>query len=268
MSNSSNTSLRDYLAERFPPEQFIPLPLMLLLASLASLAGGRGTSVVELALQFGLTLLWISQFRLWDDLHDRERDSRLHPHRVLVRTQSPAQFQWVAGLVSIGNLMATGLLLSWTIAFTLLAPLNLILGTLYCTGRFGRLTHAQIVLIRYPVFVLMLSGGATGFSVKLGLVMLLIYFTFAVYELLHDTSLRVEKMGKAVLFFNAFNLSLVWFLIAGWTAFTDPLAALILAGLAVGGCVLLFQLRLPGATSHHRIFSPAILQLTSLTFLS
>jgi hypothetical protein len=235
---------------------------------LASLVGGREIHVDELAVQVGLTLSWIFQFRLWDDLHDRERDRKIHPHRVLVRTQSPAQFQCVAGLVSIGNFVATGLLLSWTIAFTLLAPLNLILMALYCTGGIGRLIHAQIILIKYPVIVLMLSGGIAGFSVKTGLVILLIYFTFAVYELLHDPSLRTGERGETALIVEAIALGSVWFIIAGWSASTAPIAALVLAALAVGACVLLIRLWRPGASSHRRIFYPAILQLTVLTFLS
>ena len=124
MSNSSNNRLRDYVAERLPPGQFVPLPLILLLASLV---GGREIHLGGLALQLGLALSWIFQFRLCDDLHDLERDRKQHPHRVLVRTQLLAKFRWVAGLVSLGNFVATGFLLSWTIAFTLLLPLNLML---------------------------------------------------------------------------------------------------------------------------------------------
>lgn len=265
MSNSSNTSLRDYLSERFPPGQFVPLPLMLILASLVD---GRALHLGELALQFGLTLSWIFQFRLWDDLHDRERDRKIHPHRVLVRTPSTAHFRWVAGLATIMNLVATGFLLSWDIALTLLVPLNLILAALYWKRGSQRLVHAQIVLIKYPVFVLMLSDGIAKFSVETGLVMLLIYFTFSVYELLHDSSLRAGEMGKTALFMEALALSTVWFLIAGWTAFTQPIVAIILTSLAMCACFLLPRLLRPKATNHRRIFFPTILQLAVLTFLS
>lgn len=265
MSNSSNNRLRDYVAERLPPGQFVPLPLVLLLASLV---GGREIHLGGLALQLGLALSWIFQFRLWDDLHDLEQDRKQHPHRVLVGTQSLAHFRWVAGLVSLGNFVAAGFLLSWTIAFTLLLPLNLILAALYRTGGIPRLLHAQIVLIKYPGFVLMLSGGIAGLSAETGIAILLIHFTFAVYELLHDSSLRTEKQGETTLFINALALGSVWFLVAGWTAFNHPIAAMGLTCLAVAACFLLSRLWRPGATNHLRVFFPAILQLAVLTFLS
>ena len=265
MSSSSKTSLWDYLAERFPPGQFAPLALMLLMASLV---GGRALHLGELVLQFGLTLSWIFQFRLLDDLHDRERDRKMQPHRVLVQTESLGYFRCLAGLATIGNLGATGLLLSWNISFTILVPLNLMLAALYWKGGIQRLVHTQIVLIKYPMFVLMLSGGIPGFSVTTSLVTLLIYFTFAVFELLHDPSLRFGKRGETALFVEAFFLGVMWFLLAGWTAYSHPIATIILTGLAMCACLLLFHLFRPETTNHRPIFLPTILQLMVLTFLT
>lgn len=60
----------------------------------------------------------------------------------------------------------------------------------------------------------------------------------------------------------------MWFLLAGWTAYSHPIATIILTGLAMCACLLLFHLFRPETTNHRPIFLPTILQLTVLTFLT
>src|SRR5436305_11951869 len=50
----------------------------------------------------GLITLLMIQFRLWDDLEDRERDRIQHPERLLVHTQT-APFRLVLAVLALLN---------------------------------------------------------------------------------------------------------------------------------------------------------------------
>jgi 4-hydroxybenzoate polyprenyltransferase len=85
-------------ATRLPLALYVPFALLLALAAAGGLLGSqRGLATAALA--FAL----VAQFRLWDDLVDRERDRRVHPQRVLARTRSAASFRRFAVALGIGN---------------------------------------------------------------------------------------------------------------------------------------------------------------------
>ena len=73
-----------YLAERLSPAIFVPAAALIALVS--HTAGGHAAD--SWLLDLLLALLLIAQFRLWDDLADREHDRRAHPERVLVRART------------------------------------------------------------------------------------------------------------------------------------------------------------------------------------
>ena len=76
-------SIGAYLLQRFPPAVFGPAVISI--AGVALWAVERPSTLRFLhALTLGLIL--ITQFRLWDDLEDRERDRLVHPERVLTMT--------------------------------------------------------------------------------------------------------------------------------------------------------------------------------------
>lgn len=266
MSNYCKPSLRAYLAERFAPGQFVPLGGLLLLASLV---GGREVSVGSLILQFLLVMGWLLQFRLWDDLHDLARDRLDHPERVLVRADSVRAIRWLAALLGVTNGCLTAGVLSWEVAVALYGPACLLLLGWYRVGPAGGLVHAHVVLLKYPLFVLMLMGGGAALSLPGSLVLFLVYLTFLVYELFHDHSLRAARNGRRVLLLEALLLVVTWFVVAGWGGGESSGVSLVLFMLAAGGALVagrLWQSR-SGGTGSRRIFVPSLLQLLVLTIV-
>ena len=92
-----------YLAERFRPTVFVPA--IALHAALALWAAGAEPTAVRLGAAAGAAALLLLQFRLWDDLEDRDRDRATHPDRVLVAAP-PAPFRRALAAIGIGGLVA------------------------------------------------------------------------------------------------------------------------------------------------------------------
>jgi hypothetical protein len=172
-----------YLRTRFPPRRFVPLALFLALAAGASLWYAL------------LALPWLLQFRLADDLADRERDRLRHPDRILVRA-APLPFRVFLGLLTAGNvalaawwlppprwaeyLVLTGLFLAW---YAL--PRH----------RLPPLAAGLPVLLKYPAFVHLLRepGAANGWA------LVLVGACFVAHEFLHDPQLQAEAGGRGML---------------------------------------------------------------------
>jgi len=91
-----------YLAERFRPAVFAPA--IARHAGLALWAAEAGPTAARLAGAAGLAALLLLQFRLWDDLEDRDRDRVAHPERVLVLAP-PAPFRRALAVLGLGNLV-------------------------------------------------------------------------------------------------------------------------------------------------------------------
>ncbi len=186
----SINDLAKYQQTRFPVRLFLPLALFLCTASLVTgwppnLPAWTGHVLLACTLLF--------QFRLWDDLNDLARDRRDHPERILSRSKSLAPFYAATGLSFVINLV----LLLWlysTIAVGIFLTLNLTFLAWYqLAGKFK--IHAtvayHIILIKYPIFVLLLASADLATEVRSMLyAMAVVYFSFCVYELLHDQQLR------------------------------------------------------------------------------
>jgi len=192
------SELADYLRTRLPPSRFGPLGLGLVLAALAGgPAPGAGSSLWQLALAASLLL----QFRVWDDLADRERDRRRHPRRVLVTARRLGRFQMLRALaagaavllVAVGpdpgrRLAAYGLLV-------------LALALWYGHGRRRwrqPVLGYHIVLAKYPVFVYLLSASSARPLPRL-LAMLSVYLALCVYEVLHDAEVARAPGARGAL---------------------------------------------------------------------
>lgn len=74
--------LRAYASERIRLEIFAPAIALLSFAALW-VAGAEDQNLTVAGGALVLMTLLILQFRLWDDLADRDRDRAVHPHRVL-----------------------------------------------------------------------------------------------------------------------------------------------------------------------------------------
>ena len=175
-----------YLRERFPLAIY-GLAIALHVAAALWATTTRPT-LVSLARPVGFAALLLLQFRLWDDLDDRERDRAIHPDRVLVRS-APAPFRLALVALAIGNL--TFLAIAGQVATTAgVALLDLAFWLAYRRLRPGvaeSVWRFSVLLVKYPAFVVLLAttGGALAPD-RLLVAVLGVYACACAYEALHD----------------------------------------------------------------------------------
>jgi hypothetical protein len=176
------TTLWRYARERFPLRRFLPLAAVIVLAARVS---GAWPSVSVLAADLVFALALIFQFRLWDDLADREHDKVLAPDRVLVRAGSHRAFHAVlAGFWILNAYIASqrGLL-----SLTTLAAISSVLALWYWRRRDRSAAGDHVRLAKYPAFVIVVAGAAAAAAPeRVLLAMTSIYFGLCLYEALHD----------------------------------------------------------------------------------
>lgn len=179
--------------------------------SLSAQLATAGLDWPRLAVHAVLALLLIVEFRLWDDLSDLPRDRVDHPERVLCRAPSLNIFRAIVCL--LGGLIV-GLTAAWL-------PMHAVVGvTLLHVGylvwyrlihpRAGTLVQCHIVLLKYPLFVGLLSGSINW------PVLIIVYLCFCVFDLLDDVRFEVASVA--------------------WTVMVVEVLALV--AVAVGQCVL------------------------------
>ena len=171
-----------YLQQRFRLSFFGPLALVL-----AGIALGRRASVMDLASATVGGLFLLAQFRIWDDIADREHDAIAHPDRVVVRATS------LTPLVELGMVLLAlnvGMAL-WRdaplISMLCLALLHIVIGGYYLFRRGRTVLGDQGLLVKYPAFVCILAGErlvASPLPVILGAA--IIYAAASAYEAWHD----------------------------------------------------------------------------------
>lgn len=208
MSTSWTEPLRAWLRERFRLRVFLPLAALLVGVSLL---GSAATSAWELMQRLALALGLLAQFRLWDDLHDRELDRGAHPGRVLVRQARTGPFVALVVTLAAANLCATALVASPASALGLLLPLNGGLLAWYAWSRRSpsrRLLHVHGVLLKYPVFALVLADGVQGVEAGFPACLGALYLLFALHELADDAGLRARRGARALLWTEALALLL------------------------------------------------------------
>ena len=179
-----------YQQTRFPARLFLPLALFLCTASLVA---GWPPSPLIWTVHLLLACSLLFQFRLWDDLDAVASDRHDHPERVLCQADSLTLFLVALGLSFVINLVLL-LWLNSPVAVGIFLVLNLIILVWYhLAGKFK--IHASVsyhvVLIKYPIFVLLLASVDLATQVgSLIYATAVVYFCFCVYELLHDPRLR------------------------------------------------------------------------------
>ena len=174
-----------YLGERFRTAVFVPATALHLL--LALWASGAAPTAARLLPAASLASLLLLQFRLWDDLEDRDRDGRTHPERVLV-VASPAPFRLALVAIGLANLAALAAAPS-ALAPTGLVALDVSFAAAYRlrgkvsdgVWRFG------VLLLKYPIFVALLAATAgTPPAFRLAVAMAVMYAAAASYEIHHN----------------------------------------------------------------------------------
>jgi hypothetical protein len=191
---------RAYVRERFPLALYVPLAVFLAVAAeVGSGAEPLAMRVRDVLLAWGL----VFQFRLWDDLEDRERDRQERPERVLSRARSMRPFHRLVAVAVVGNVVLLGLPRPSLPVFAGYVALQAAFVGWYAVLRHRlrwRVGAALVVLAKYPAFVALLAmpvGGAPAW--RLPLAMAVVYLCFGAYELLHDERLRSSALSLPVL---------------------------------------------------------------------
>ena len=190
-----------YLAERFHPAVFVPA--IALHVVLALWAAEAGPTAARLAAAAGLATLLLLQFRLWDDLEDRDRDRGAHPERVVVLAP-PAPFRRALVVLGLGSFAAlaavaaaTPTAAAPTAAAAALAVLDVVFFAAYRlrTHVSDRVWRFGVLLSKYPVLVSLIAVAAGApRAPRLALAMAAMYAAASGYEALHDRRMRSGAM--------------------------------------------------------------------------
>ena len=177
-----------YFGERFPLAVFVPVFVLLTVAAFWSAANATGLRLAA-ALLLGIAL--VVQFRLWDDLEDRDGDRTTHPTRVLVNARTKP-FR-----ILLLVLTASAIALSAGQQAALLATLALNAAG-WCAYRMARRRISLngwrfgLLPLKYPGFVTVMAlslGEVIPF--RLAVAAATTYVCASGYELLHDSPARV-----------------------------------------------------------------------------
>lgn len=262
---SSWAELQAWRRERFPA------PAWLALALFVGAAARPSTGARDVARTLALALGLLLQFRLWDDLADRERDAREHPERVLARAVRLRAFR--LALLACGACNAA-LAAAGPRPLEALGALALLTG-LYVAWYAGLrdrvrepLAAAHLQVVKYGAFVLIASGWPLRPGSRTALGAAIVWLSFCAYELLHDERLRARREAPAVLALDAALLLSTAGVAAGPVAGGALAAApLVAAGIALALAVgRVWQGRPPGRL-RYAPFVLGLVQALSLAVL-
>ena len=148
-----------YGVQRFPPTVFVPA-----IGLLAAMAWVPAThSLPALGRSIALMALLVAEFRVWDDLEDRDVDRQRHPERVLTGGAA-APFWWLtAMLCALAVIVLAATPRAWA-GLTLLHA-----GMFWAYRRLrpriaDRVWRYVVLPLKYPAFVLLVTlalGGAS-----------------------------------------------------------------------------------------------------------
>ncbi len=217
LSNFTSHWLWNYFRTRFPAWLVVALPLLVIAPTLLL----RGySSRRELGVGFGMALLLIIEFRLWDDLCDRKQDCLEDPRRVLCQAPSIRPFLAVLLLIATSNMIVLALQSTWwPLAF--LAALHALLALWYVRRErlaLGPVANYHVILLKYPVFGLILSVSARPeFTLALYASLAVVYLGLCIVEVLHDQRLCARRSAWICMFAESVLLTCI---VIAWTSRT------------------------------------------------
>lgn len=199
MSNYFSRDLLLYLKQRLFAWPVCLLPCLISAAALVPYGPVALFPVVE---TFLLAVLLVFEFRLWDDLVDRQQDQQQHPERVLCQTTHVRIFQQLVVIVAVIVSAILAGLLRWE-ALSLLLLLHVVIASWYLWRgqlRWGPVTHYHVVLLKYPMFVWVLGNFANeNRTAALLTSSAVVYLMLCAYEALHDRQLRSLRTARVML---------------------------------------------------------------------
>jgi hypothetical protein len=182
--------LVDYLRERFRLRLFVPLAL--LIAATAVVPPASWTSY---AIDCGFALLLLAQFRLWDDLADRDRDRIEHPGRVLVRDGDATEIVAVCGALAVLNICLAAWRDASGIAVGVLGALTAALGVWYLARTRRSVAGEQLLLAKYPAMIAIVAGvRLLEAPVQILAAAIALYVMVCAYEAWHDPASPLARL--------------------------------------------------------------------------
>jgi len=181
-----------YARERFGPAVFVPA--ILGLAACALVAAATAFTIAAAVRAMLVTCLLVAQFRIWDDLEDRERDARAHPNRVMVQSAAwPFWSLWLAlGLAGASVLHQAGRPAP-LLAYALLVVVLFLAYRLARAAVSERLWSRWMLLAKYPAIVAVVALGlgrpAPG---RLVVAAAVVFAAAHLYERVHTRTERAE----------------------------------------------------------------------------
>lgn len=140
---------------------------------------------------FGILMIaaLIVQFRLWDDLVDRDIDAVLHPHRVIVTTDYVRYFARFCYLLTLPVAVFLGFV-SGMLHLIIYGLLLVAISVLYAVPRvkLSKLLRAHLVLLKYPIIIWLCTFEAN--PVQWACFSTAVYLAICMFELFSDASLR------------------------------------------------------------------------------
>jgi 4-hydroxybenzoate polyprenyltransferase len=180
--------LAGYVVERFPPVVFVPAIGLLATAAWApSISQSLSTLVQAVAL---MTVL-VGEFRVWDDLEDRDLDRQRHPARVMAT--GPATPFWC--LAAVLCAAAATMLAATPAAVAGLAALHAGMFWAYRLrpGLTDRVWRYGVLPLKYPAFVVLVSLALGEVSpIAVAVAAALSYVGACAYEIRSDAPNHVE----------------------------------------------------------------------------
>lgn len=229
-------ALGSYLYTRFPATRFIPLAIFL---ATAGLAASPPAQVSHWLLAAALALTLTLQFRLWDDIADRDHDRETHPTRVLCHTRDIKPFLIAATALFVLN----GALLAWhhapgsrPVAYLALCTYLLAWYRFRPVAAQAGMLNSLLVLVKYPVIAWLIGIPSTDTDPVLLLSCLFsVYLIFIIFEILDDHSLRQIPGAMFSLIASIGLLVFVWAFIALWNRpYTGPLFLVVWSIIIIG----------------------------------
>ena len=240
-----------YRSTRLPGRLYIPIALFL---ATAGLTNHRSPSVLSWCLTWLCAYLFIFQLRVWDDLADLEEDCQREPGRVLCCADSLTPFYWfslVLGIMILVVLVGGNGAPMTVIAYLIICALA---GTWYRFHRtigWSNLACAHIVLLKYPLFVLLIGAPYASKSLThMIIAVIVVYETYIFYEIAHDTRYRNDPIAFDLLVLHALLLVGIWLIVAFEMRYGAALAQSLNALAMVPGIWFLGASLL--TTRHHR----------------
>ena len=179
-----------YFRERFRLTVFVPVAAWIALG-----AAGGTFHPLRLAADACFAALLLAEFRLWDDLADRRSDALTHPGRVLVRAQSVRPFIVLGGVLFALNLLICVAMARSRMSLAVFVTLHAALGVLYAVRARRTIAGDQLLLAKYPAFVVIVAGARTlDASLPIAGAAVATYAAASVYEAWHDPASPVAAL--------------------------------------------------------------------------